>query len=249
MGETVAKRSRRCELIQNLRFPDRLSRIFDKLPECTFAFGLEQPTGPTMQSTEITFDNFAETGGLFTEMLRARYRHFVQLRRWNLPNVRGLEFDQYDTPESIYCTVHEEKRVLGGFRMTPTTAQCMTTSYMLRDAQLGLLPGLPSNVLDHSAPQDAAIWEVSRFFVEDTLSARDRMDVRGHLERGLTRLAQEWNISAFLCITSVTAALLMRRARLSITSAGPRFEAGGEICQAYHLTVDAKGQRSDANAA
>jgi len=114
---------------------------------------------------------------------------------------------------------------------------------------LGLLPGLPSNVLDHAAPQDAAIWEVSRFFVEDTLSARDRMHVRGHLERGLSRLAQEWKINAFLCITSVTAALLMRRARLSITSAGPRFEAGGEICQAYHLTVDAKDQRSDANAA
>ncbi|MFV1614011.1 acyl-homoserine-lactone synthase [Phaeobacter sp. JH20_36] len=206
----------------------------------------EQLAGSRMQSTDITFDNFGETGALFTELLRARYRHFVKLRRWDLPNVRGLEFDQYDTPESIYCAVHDGMAVLGGFRLTPTTAQCMNTSYMLRDAQLGLLPGLPSNVLDDAAPQDPGIWEVSRFFVEDTLGARDRMRVRRLLEQGFARFARDWNIDTFLCITSVTAALLMRRASLSISSAGPRFEAGGEICQAYHLSVVAKSQRSDA---
>ncbi|WP_375699408.1 hypothetical protein [Pseudophaeobacter sp. TrK17] len=60
-----------------------------------------------MQSTEITFDNLGETGTLFTALLRARYHHFIETRGWKLPNTRGLEFDQYDTPESIYCTIHD----------------------------------------------------------------------------------------------------------------------------------------------
>lgn len=199
-----------------------------------------------MQSTDITFDNFGETGTLFTELLRARYHHFIEARGWKLPNTRGLEFDQYDTPESIYCTVHEGLDVYGGFRVTPTTARCINASYMLRDAQLGLLPDLPLTVLDEPAPQDPGIWEVSRVFVSDTLSSRKRMQVRYALGQNFARLAKEWDIKNFLCITSVSAALLTRRAGLDVSPAGPRFEAGGEICQAFHLKVDAKSLRSHA---
>lgn len=199
-----------------------------------------------MQSTDITFDNFGETGTLFTELLRARYHHFIEARGWELPNTRGLEFDQYDTPESIYCTVHEGMDVYGGFRVTPTTAHCINASYMLRDAQLGLLPGLPLSVLDEPAPQDPGTWEVSRVFVSDTLDSRKRMQVRTALGSNFARLAKEWNIDAFLCLTSVTAALLTRRSGLHVSPAGPRFEVGGEVCQAYHLKVNQGRQRSHA---
>lgn len=190
-----------------------------------------------MQSTDISFDNFGETGTLFTELLRARYHHFVEARGWDLPNTRGLEFDQYDTPESVYCTIHEGMTVHGGFRVTPTTARSINASYMLRDAQLGLLPGLPLTILDEPAPQDPEIWEVSRVFVSDTLSSEKRTQVRRELGVSFARLAQHWNIRAFLCLTSVSAALLTRRAGLQVVPAGPRFEAGGETCQAYHLKV------------
>ena len=199
-----------------------------------------------MQSTEITFDNLDESGGLFTELLRARYHHFIEARGWDLPNTRGLEFDQYDTPESIYCAIHDGMTVHGGFRVTPTTARCINASYMLRDAQLGLLPDLPSDILDGLAPQDPGIWEVSRVFIDDSLSSRDRMRVRQKLGLNFARVSQERNIGAFLCLTSVTAALLTRRAGLTITPAGPRFEVGGETCQAYHLRVNAKRLRSHA---
>ncbi|NIZ62195.1 autoinducer synthase [Sedimentitalea sp. CY04] len=199
-----------------------------------------------MQSTEITFDNLGETGTLYTALLRARFHHFIESLGWNLPNVRGLEFDQYDTPESIYCVIHEDMKVFGGFRVTPTTASCVNASYMLRDAQLGLLPDLPADILNVPAPQDPRIWEVSRVFIDDTLSSRERMRVR--VEMGLTfaRLAKDWKINAFLCLTTVSAALLMRRAGLKSTPAGPRFEVGGETCQAYHLTVDVRDLRSHA---
>ncbi|NRB17809.1 MAG: autoinducer synthase [Rhodobacteraceae bacterium] len=199
-----------------------------------------------MRSTEITFDNLGETGTLFTALLRARYHHFIEARGWDLPNVRGLEFDQYDTPESIYCAIHEGMIVYGGFRVTPTTARCVNASYMLRDAQLGLLPDLPLGILDEPAPQDPRIWEVSRVFVDDTLSSRERMRVRDELGLTFARLAKDWNIKAFLCLTSVSAALLMRRAGLKSSPAGPRFEAGGETCQAYHLKIDVRNLRSHA---
>ena len=119
-----------------------------------------------MQSTEITFDNLGETGTLFTALLRARYHHFIETRGWKLPNTRGLEFDQYDTPESIYCTIHDGLTVYGGLRVTPTTAHNINASYMLRDAQLGLLPDMPTNLLDEPAPQDPGTWEVSRVFCD-----------------------------------------------------------------------------------
>lgn len=191
-----------------------------------------------MQSTEITFDNLGKSGGLLTSLLRARYHHFIEARGWDLPNTRGLEFDQYDTPESIYCAIHEGGTIRGGFRVTPTTAQCVNASYMLRDAQRGLLPGLPTTVLDHPAPQDPNIWEVSRVFVDDKLSSRDRMRVRQALGVNFARLSQERSIDSFLCLTSVSAALLTRRAGLVMTPAGPRFEVAGETCQAYRITVD-----------
>ena len=199
-----------------------------------------------MQSTEITFENLGETGALFTELLRARYHHFVEARGWPLPNVRGLEFDQYDTPESIYCAIHDGLEVRGGFRVTPTTARCVNSSYMLRDAQLGLLPDLPPTILDQPAPQDPRVWEVSRVFLDDRLSSRERMQVRGQLGMNFARIAQNWHIDTFLCITSVTVALLTRRSGVTILPAGPRFEAGGETCQAYLLKVDAKSLRSRA---
>jgi len=199
-----------------------------------------------MQSTEITFDNLGQTGTLFTALLRARYHHFIETRGWKLPNTRGLEFDQYDTPESIYSVIHDGLNVYGGLRVTPTTAHNFNASYMLRDAQLGLLPDMPENILDETAPQDSGIWEVSRVFVTDTLSSRDRLRIRAEIGLTLARLAETWNIKAYICLTSVTAGLLMRRTGLTISPAGPRLEVGGETCQAYHLTVDAENVRSHA---
>jgi N-acyl-L-homoserine lactone synthetase len=201
-------------------------------------------SGTLMQSTEISFDNLGETGTLFTALLRARHHHFIETLGWDLPNVRGLEFDQYDTPESIYCAIHDGETVHGGLRLTPSTAHSIAASYMLRDAQLGLLPKLPADILDAVAPQEAGIWEVSRVFVADTLSSRERMRVRGEIGLNLARLAEKWQIDSYLCLTTVTARLLMRKTGLTTSPAGPRIDVGGETCQAYHLKVDAKSVRS-----
>lgn len=47
----------------------------------------------------------------------------------------------------------------------PTTAKCGIYSYMIRDAQRGLLDTIPANLLTDEAPVGDHIWESSRLFV------------------------------------------------------------------------------------
>ncbi len=118
-----------------------------------------------MQVTTLSFENMHNHGELFANMLRARHKTFIEHRNWDLPEANGMEFDQYDTPASRWIAVHEFGRVLAGVRLTPTTARCGIYSYMIRDAQLGLLDSIPSDLLFEEAPVGAHIWESSRVFV------------------------------------------------------------------------------------
>ncbi len=92
-----------------------------------------------MQTTTLSFRNMHVHGELFTDILRARRESFIVQRKWDLPEVDGMEFDQYDTPQSRWIAVHHLGDVLAGIRLTPTTARCGIYTYMIRDAQLGLL--------------------------------------------------------------------------------------------------------------
>ena len=51
-----------------------------------------------MQTTTLSFGNMHAHGELFTDILRARRESFIVQRKWDLPQVDGMEFDQYDTP-------------------------------------------------------------------------------------------------------------------------------------------------------
>ena len=105
-----------------------------------------------MQTTTLSFHNFHTHVVLFTNVLRARRESFIVQNKWELPEVDGMEFDQYDTPQSRWIAVHEFGRVIAGIRMTPTTARCGIYSYMIRDAQLGLLDTIQQNLLYGTAP-------------------------------------------------------------------------------------------------
>ncbi|WP_293574931.1 acyl-homoserine-lactone synthase [Phaeobacter sp.] len=190
-----------------------------------------------MQSTHITYDNLEQTGGVFTRLLRARHRHFNERNDWDLPHARGMEFDQYDTPESVYCAIHDDTSVKAGFRLTPTTAQSINASYMLRDAQLGLLPGLPNTLLDTPAPRDPDVWEITRVFISDELLSHERKTVYRELASNLASMATALQVRSFLCLTSVTAALLTLKVGFHMHPAGPKCEIAGELCQAYSLKL------------
>ena len=106
-----------------------------------------------MFTTTLSFANIHNHGELFANMLRARHELFIQHNRWDLPHAMGMEYDQYDTPASRWVVVHDELgQVLAGNRLTPTTTRCGIYSYMIRDAQRGLLDTIPANLLYEEAP-------------------------------------------------------------------------------------------------
>lgn len=130
-----------------------------------------------MQTTTISFSNLDASGALFTELLRARKRAFIDGRHWELPTVDGMEFDQYDTPASRWIAVHDKGRIAAGIRLTPTTAGCGQYSYMIRDAQLGVIETIPRQLLFSEAPVADDVWESSRIFVDAAVPAKDRATV------------------------------------------------------------------------
>lgn len=138
-----------------------------------------------LQSTTLSFQNMHEHGPLFVNLLKARRQSFIVKNQWALPESEGMEYDQYDNPASRWIAIHEGDKVIAGVRLTPTTAKCGMYSYMIRDAQLGLLSSIPSNILNFEAPVDPDIWEASRIFVTIDVPARLRTQVHTMIMQGL----------------------------------------------------------------
>lgn len=157
-----------------------------------------------MLTTTLSFENLHNHGELFANMLRARRELFIQRNKWNLPEALGMEYDQYDTPASRWVVVHNELgEVLAGNRLTPSTARCGIYSYMIRDAQRGLIETIPSNLLYEEAPVAENVWEHSRLFVSPTVPATERRRVHLRLVRALGAAARD--LGATQCLTLLNA--------------------------------------------
>ena len=53
-----------------------------------------------IMATTLSVANQHRFGELYVDFLRARKRVFIDHKKWDLPNTDGMEFDQYDTPQS-----------------------------------------------------------------------------------------------------------------------------------------------------
>lgn len=179
-----------------------------------------------MEVTTLSFDNLHDHGRLFANLLRARHRTFIQNHGWDLPEADGMEFDQYDTPASRWVAVHRNGEVLAGVRLTPTTHRCGIYSYMIRDAQRGLLESIPADLLGFEAPVAAHIWESSRVFVSDAVPAADRFRVQMQLIHEMVVSARTLGASQLLGIIPANSPRLARRVGLDCVPAGPAFGAG-----------------------
>lgn len=181
-----------------------------------------------MQTTTLSFENIHNHGELFANMLRARRQLFIGHNKWDLPEAMGMEYDQYDTPASRWVVVHDELgRVLAGNRLTPTTAKCGIYSYMIRDAQLGLLETIPSHLLYEDAPVSENVWESSRLFVSHDVPAARRRRVHAQLVLALARAAR--NLGASQCLTLLNANWPRWAGRVGVdmTAMGPVMEIEG----------------------
>ncbi|NUB44504.1 N-acyl-L-homoserine lactone synthetase [Fertoebacter nigrum] len=157
-----------------------------------------------MQTTTLSFANLHNHGELFANMLRARRELFIVHNKWDLPEAMGMEYDQYDTPASRWVVVHDENgQVLAGNRLTPTTAKCGIYTYMIRDAQRGLLDTIPETLLYEEAPVSDMIWESSRLFVAHNVPAGIRRKVHAKLISELGESVR--GLGATHCVTLLNA--------------------------------------------
>lgn len=181
-----------------------------------------------MQTTTLSFANIHNHGELFANMLRARRELFIGHNKWKLPEAMGMEYDQYDTPASRWVVVHDELgRVLAGNRLTPTTAQCGIYSYMIRDAQRGLLDTIPSHLLYEEAPVMESVWESSRLFVSHDVPAAMRRRVHAKLVSELGGAARLLGATHCLTLLNANWPRWADRVGVKMTAKGPVMNIDG----------------------
>ncbi|WP_373355664.1 acyl-homoserine-lactone synthase [Pseudoroseicyclus sp. CXY001] len=189
-----------------------------------------------MEATTLSFANIHNHGELFANLFRARRQSFILKKGWDLPETMGMEFDQYDTPVSRWVAVHNgDGRVLAGLRMTPTLARCGIYTYMIRDAQRGLLESIPSDLLYEEAPLDQGIWEVTRGFILQDIPAAMRLRVRLKLISQLTAAARENDVRQGLALLPSNWGRWAKRANLNLSPAGRTMNMGGIEYQAVWM--------------
>lgn len=195
-------------------------------------------TGNLMLTTTLSFQNMHQHGDLFVNLLRARRKSFIVKNNWRLPEAEGMEFDQYDTPASRWIAVHENGEVLAGVRLTPTTARVGMYTYMIRDAQRGMLDAIPSDLLDFEAPVDPKIWEASRIFVSNAVPARLRKKVQGDLMYEMIRTARSLGAQKIIAFGPAVWPRWIGRLGLKATPAGPIMELDGVRVQVAVMDLD-----------
>ena len=176
-----------------------------------------------VRSVTLSFRNMHEYGALLTNYLEARKTIFLDELGWHVSEADGMEFDQYDTPFARWVILHQFGEVLGGVRMLPTTAQCGIYSYMLRDAQRGILEDLPSDVLFFPAPVEHNVWEATRFFITDAVPSAKRQKIQMLLFRSMSRTAMENGASHILGIVPAIWSRWARRLGVNATPIGAKF--------------------------
>jgi acyl homoserine lactone synthase len=189
-----------------------------------------------MQSTTLSFANMHNHGELFANILRARRESFIVRNQWDLPETMGMEFDQYDTPVSRWLAVHDDTgAVLAGVRLTPTTARCGIYTYMIRDAQRGLLDSIPKDLLYEEAPVEDTTWEVTRGFITADIPAAIRQKVRLKLVLQMLRASREEGISRMVALLPSNWDRWAARCRLDMRPAGRNMNMGGIDYQAVWI--------------
>ena len=190
-----------------------------------------------VRAPALSFQNMHEYGDLLSRYMQARKSVFIDRLRWHVSEVDDMEFDQYDTPYCRWVILHEFGEVIGGVRLMSTTARCGAYSYMLRDAQLGLLDDLPTDVLFFKAPVDPTVWEASRFFIMDTVPALRRTAVQHLLFRRMRETAAENGARFLLGIVPAVWSRWARRLDATAIPIGAKFSIDGTASQSVLFNV------------
>ena len=195
-----------------------------------------------VRANVLSFSNMHRHGDLWVTFMRARKAVFVDRLNWSLPVAESMEFDQYDTLYARWVVVHEFGEILAGVRLTPTTAKVGMHSYMLRDAQRGILPNIPTDVLFFEAPVEPRIWEASRLFITDNVPGDRRIQIQTVLMNNFARAARAEGASHVIGIVPAVWSRWLRRLDMGAVPVGPRFSIDGTRSQAALFNVLKQGR-------
>ncbi|MEJ1991331.1 MAG: acyl-homoserine-lactone synthase [Maritimibacter sp.] len=193
-----------------------------------------------MQTTTLSFANIHNHGELFANLLRARRQSFIVQNKWELPEAMGMEFDQYDTPASRWVAVHHLGQVYAGIRLTPTTARVGIYTYMIRDAQRGLLDSIPSDLLFEEAPVAENVWESSRVFVAHDTPQKLRRVVHLQLIEEMTKTARDLGATKVLGLIPANWPRWAKRRGLDAEAAGRVMHIDGVDNQCVSINLAEK---------
>jgi N-acyl-L-homoserine lactone synthetase len=146
-----------------------------------------------MKSFAVSFTEATSIGPAWSEYWSLRKAEFVDHKGWDLPHIEGVEFDWYDRPGARWIIVTDDDgRCVGGSRLLRTDAPSYGgCSYMLRDAQLGLISGIPIGMLPPNLPLDPQLFEATRFFVDRALPMKQQMLVQREIVARTASTARE----------------------------------------------------------
>ena len=120
---------------------------------------------------------------------RLRHRIFIGRRKYAVRSHRGMEWDQFDTPASVYMLWRDEApSVRAVARLIPTSQP-----YMIQQ----LWPDL----VDGEMPMRDDVWEVTRFGIDRDLDNRRRARVFGELFCAFAEFGLKTGIRAYIFVT------------------------------------------------
>jgi acyl homoserine lactone synthase len=157
---------------------------------------------------------------------RLRHRLFVERQGWNVPSVRGLEHDEFDTPAAQYLVWKDKANdVRGVARLLPTDGPYMVER---------LWPDLVGGDL----PRSAAVWEATRFGCDQSLGARDRRRAVAEMLCAMQEFGLANAVRRYLAVMPVRLLkCVVVKAGCEVSVAGPSHTIGRFPTVAAYLTV------------
>ncbi len=136
---------------------------------------------------------------LLAEMFRHRYQIFVREKGWDLKSYNGLEFDNYDTAETIYLIEHDGKGKIGAsMRLGPTDRACMLADHF-------------PDMCERDMPRGKDVWELTRGAVSANLR---RSGIYGRVICAMVEVALLYGVKKGVGVFSVE--YLMKQMRFGL---------------------------------
>jgi acyl homoserine lactone synthase len=163
------------------------------------------------------------------EMHKLRAKVFKGRLGWEVPVLSGMEIDGYDALDPYYMMIREPGKdtLRGCWRLLPTEGP-----YMLKDSFAELLHGDP-------APENARIWELSRFAIQTDPNSRFGFsEITMESFGEMIHYGRAHGIDRFVTVTTTGFERLLRRAGVVTTRLGEPEQIGIEKAVALYVEVE-----------